>query len=109
MVDAIQVRQRPWKTVLLLCGKCARKMDGGYGPKGRDTLRDALRSELLAKGLRRQVQIIETRCLGVCPKKAVTALNPSQLSTILTVPRKTPAGEALALLLDGNCGEREGL
>jgi len=104
MVDAIQVRQRPWKTVLLLCGKCARKLDGGYGPKGRDTLRDALRAELSDRGLRRQIQIIETRCMSVCPKKAITALNASEPGTILFVPRKTPPNEALALLLGRNCG-----
>jgi predicted metal-binding protein len=104
MVDAIQVRQRPWNTVLLLCGKCARKMDGGYGPKGKDTLRSALRTELSAKGLRRQVRIIETSCIGVCPKKAVTALNASEPTTLLTVPRKTPSDATLALLLRGNYG-----
>jgi predicted metal-binding protein len=103
MADDIQFRPTPWTTVLLLCGKCSSKMDGGYGPKGKDTLRNALRTELSAKGLRRQVRIIETRCMGVCPKKAVTALNASEPSTILTVPRKTPSEEVLALLLGGNC------
>jgi predicted metal-binding protein len=100
----IGTRPTPWKTFLLLCGKCARKMDGGYGPKGKDTLRSALRTELSAKGLRRQVRIIETRCMGVCPKRAVTALNASQPGTILTLPRKTPPENALALLLVRNCG-----
>lgn len=88
--------------MLLLCGKCARKMDGGYGPNGKDTLKNALQTELSAKGLRRQVRIIETRCMGVCPKKSVTALNASEPSKILTIPRKTPSKEALALFLSGN-------
>jgi predicted metal-binding protein len=79
-------------------------MDGGYGPKGKDTLRSALRTELSAKGLRRQVRIIETRCMGVCPKRAVTVLNASQPDSILTLPRKTPPEKAVALLLGGNCG-----
>ena len=77
-------------------------MDGGYGPKGNDTLRSALRTELSSKGLRRQVRIIETRCMGICPKKAVTALNAANPDTVLTVPRNTHPEDALALLLDGN-------
>ena len=30
--DDIRSRSTPAKTNVLLCGKCARKMDGGYGP-----------------------------------------------------------------------------
>jgi predicted metal-binding protein len=104
MADPIGIRPTPWKTILLLCGKCARKVDGGYGPKGKDALRSALRTELSAKGLRRQVRIIETRCMGICPNGAVTALNAAKPDTILTVPRKTDPEDALALLLDGNYG-----
>ena len=104
MADPIGIRATPWRTILLLCGKCARKMDGGYGPKGDDTLRSALRTELSDRGLRRQVRIIETRCVGVCPKRAVTALNAAKPDKLLTVPRKTHPADALALLLDGNRG-----
>ncbi len=101
----IGVRPTRWKTILLLCGKCARKMDGGYGPNGKHTLRSVLRMELSATGLRRQVRIIETRCMGICPRKAVTALNAAKPEAILTVPRKTPPEAVLPLLLsDGNRG-----
>jgi predicted metal-binding protein len=102
MAHPVGTRSTPWKTIVLVCGKCARKLDGGFGPKGNDTLRAAMRMELSERGLRRQVRIIETRCMGVCPKKAVTALNASAPGTILTVPRKTPVAEALTLLLDGD-------
>jgi predicted metal-binding protein len=95
----IQSRATPWKTVLLVCGKCTRKMDGGYGPKGKDTLRSVLRSRLADSGRRRQIQVIETRCMDICPKKAVTALNTENPGTILTIPRKTCADEVLARLL----------
>ncbi|OJW25788.1 MAG: hypothetical protein BGO51_17450 [Rhodospirillales bacterium 69-11] len=98
-------RPTPWTTVLLLCGKCGRKMDGGYGPKGKETLRTALRAELKAGGHGRAVRIIETRCLGVCPKKAVTALNASRPARLLVVPNRTPAAEALADLLRAGDGE----
>ncbi len=67
-------------------------MNGGYGPKGKDTLKSALRSELAEKGQRRLVRVIETRCMGICPKKAVTALNAEDPGTILTIPRKIGCG-----------------
>jgi (2Fe-2S) ferredoxin len=76
-------------------------MKGGYGPKGKDTLKSALRSELAERGQRRQVRVVETRCMGVCPKKAVTVLNADRPGTIFTVPRKTDADAVLASLMDG--------
>jgi hypothetical protein len=27
----IRTRPTPWKTIILLCGKCSSKLDGGYG------------------------------------------------------------------------------
>jgi predicted metal-binding protein len=79
-------------------------MDGGYGPKGKDTLRTALRTELTKTGRRRQFRIIETRCIGICPKKAVTAINADRPGTILTVPAKTTSDEVLARLISGTEG-----
>ncbi|MBS0638261.1 MAG: (2Fe-2S) ferredoxin domain-containing protein [Acetobacteraceae bacterium] len=74
-------------------------MDGGYGPEKKQTLRSALRSELKAQGHGRSVRIIETRCMGLCPKKAVTALNASAPTRLLTIPRGTPVVEALAQVM----------
>jgi hypothetical protein len=74
-------------------------MDGGYGHKGRETLRQALRTELAARGRGREVRIMETRCLGLCPKKAVTAINAGAPGVIVTVPRKTAPDAALDLIL----------
>jgi predicted metal-binding protein len=94
----IETRPTPWNTILLVCGKCTRKIDGGYGSKGKDTHKAALRSCLAKRGQRRQVRVIETRCMGICPKQAVTALNPANPGTILTVPRKTEIAAVLARL-----------
>jgi len=99
MLHLIRVRPTPWKTVILLCGKCTRKMDGGYGSKGRDTLRTVLRDALRVTGHRRDVRIIETRCMGICPKKAVTALNASRPGRILTIPKGTATDEVMAQLM----------
>jgi predicted metal-binding protein len=91
----IRASPTPWQSIILLCGKCARKLDGGYGPKKDSTLRSALRMALKDAGHRRDVRIIETRCLGICPKKAVTAVNASRPGTIFVIPVSTPPAEAL--------------
>jgi hypothetical protein len=75
-------------------------MNGGYGRKGRETLRTALRSGLRAEGFKRGVRVIEMRCIGICPKNAVTALNASRPDKILTIPKGTASEEALAQLVD---------
>ena len=82
-------------------------MDGGYGKKKQHTLRSVLRAELKATGRGRRVRIIETSCMGICPKKAVTALNASQPERILTIPKGISAATALASLMPAD-GSRYG-
>ena len=96
----IRTRPTPWKTIILLCGKCASKLDGGYGPKKDDTLRSALRRALKNAGHRRDVRIIGTRCMGICPKKAVIAINASRPATIFVVPVGTPAEDVLHIFAE---------
>jgi predicted metal-binding protein len=74
-------------------------MDGGYGSTGKDTLRRVLRDALRVKSRRRDVRIIETRCMGICPKRAVTALNASHPGRILMIPKGTATDEAMAQLM----------
>jgi predicted metal-binding protein len=99
MPDLIRARPTPWKTVILVCGKCSRKIDGGFGPNRKDTLRTVLRDALRVKGHRRDVRIIETRCMGICPKRAVTALNASRPGRILTIPKGAATDEVMAQLM----------
>jgi hypothetical protein len=96
MPNPIRARPTPWKTVILLCGKCARKMNGGYGSKGEDRLRTVLKDALREKGHRRDVRNVETRCVGTCPRNAVTALNASHPDIILTIPKGTATDEVMA-------------
>jgi predicted metal-binding protein len=98
MVEPIISRSTAWRTVILTCGKCARKMNGGYGPKGKDTLRTALNTALREAGHRREIHIVETRCMGICPKKATTMLNASRPDAIMTVPKGTPVAAVMGLL-----------
>ena len=65
-----------WTGTLLVCGKCSKKLDGGFGPKGREPLGKALRRHLgLKKGRKAATGIVEVKCLGICPKGAVTVID----------------------------------
>jgi hypothetical protein len=75
-------------------------MNGGYGANGKEALRTALWAELKARGYKRGVRVIETRCLGICPKRAVTALNARKPGRILTMPEGASADEALTQLVE---------
>ena len=68
--------------------------------KGKETLRNVLRDAFRIKGRRRDVRIIETKCMGICPKKAATALNASQPDRILTVPKAIATDVAMAQLMN---------
>lgn len=65
-----------WSSTLLLCKKCSKKLDGGFGPKGRTPLAKALRQHLgLKKGRKGRAGIVEVKCLGICPRGAVTVID----------------------------------
>ena len=65
-----------WSSTLLVCKKCSKKLDGGFGPKGRTPLAKALRKHLgLKKGRKGRAGIVDVKCLGVCPRGAVTVVD----------------------------------
>ena len=88
----------PWTDILLVCRKCSKKLDGGFGPEGEDTLPRALKHALRATGRRRTVRVIETKCLGLCPKGAVTVLPSRTPSTMFAVPKGADAAVLLRVL-----------
>jgi predicted metal-binding protein len=76
-----------WSNAILVCSKCSKKLDGGFGPKGRAPLAKALRKHLgLKKGRKGAAGIVEVKCLGVCPRGAVTVVNGAQAREWLLVP-----------------------
>jgi predicted metal-binding protein len=78
-----------WSTSVLVCAKCSKKLDGGFGPKGRTPLAKALRKHLgLRKGRKGAAGIVEVKCLGVCPRGAVTVVNGAASREWLLVPER---------------------
>lgn len=65
-----------WRNAVLICRKCEKKLDGGFGPDGDQRLAKALRRHLaVGKGRKASAGIVEVSCLGICPKGAVTVIN----------------------------------
>lgn len=80
------VRAR-WRKTVLVCRKCSKKMEGGFGPKD-ERLAKALRREADAgKGRKASAGIVEVDCLGVCPKQAVVVVDGDRPGDWLLVRR----------------------
>ena len=86
----------PWQDLILVCGKCSKKLGGGFGVDGDESLARALKHALRRAGRRRTVRVIETKCLGLCPKGAVTVLPGGQHGAMLAVARGTDPALVLA-------------
>lgn len=97
-MKTIEAVPTPWRDVVLVCGKCTRKLEGGFGKKRRHSLRATLKEALHEAGRRRQVRVAETGCLGLCPRKAVSLLQASRPERLHAVPAGTDMGDVLALL-----------
>lgn len=98
--DPIGLHPTPWRDVVLVCRKCVRKLDGeGFGPERDQALPRALKAELRQAGRRRDVQVVETKCLGLCPKGAVSVMAGHRPGQLLAVAPGTPAQAILARLL----------
>ncbi len=90
--------QSNWSNAVLVCAKCSKKLDGGFGPKGKQSLGKALRKQLhLKKGRKAAAGIVDVKCLGVCPRGAVTVINGAASREWILVPAgadlDTVAGE----------------
>ncbi len=89
-----------WERALLVCGKCSGKVDGGFGADGRVPLAKALRKELgVGKGRKARIGVTEVKCLGVCPKRAVVAIDTADPRNWHIVPAGTPVAEVARTLL----------
>jgi len=65
-----------WSNAILVCAKCSKRLGGGFGKKGGQSLAKALRKQLGIKRFRKSpVGVVEVKCLGVCPRGAVTLVD----------------------------------
>ena len=88
-----------WSGAVLVCGKCSKKIDGGFGKKGRTPLAKVLRKILgLKKGRTAPLGVVETRCLGVCPRGAVALIDGRDPHRWLVVPQGADVAELAARL-----------
>lgn len=79
-----------WGQTILVCAKCSKKLKGGFGAKGRTPLAKALRKHLgLKKGRKAEAGIVEVKCMGVCPRGAVTVVDAGGPREWLLVPKGT--------------------
>ncbi len=68
------VRAR-WTKAVLVCAKCSKKLDTGFGDADRP-LAKALRRHLkLRSGPKGAAGIVEVKCLDVCPKGAIVVVD----------------------------------
>lgn len=91
-----------WTGAILVCGKCSKKIDGGFGPKGHTRLAKALRGEPgFGKGRKAGIGVVETKCLGICPKAAVTVVDSRRPGEWLVVPEGADVAELARSFREG--------
>ncbi|MBB5715361.1 (2Fe-2S) ferredoxin domain-containing protein [Sphingomonas aerophila] len=93
-----QVRSH-WTGAVLVCGKCSKKLGGGFGRKGRTPLAKALRRALgLGKGRKATLGVVETQCLKLCPKLAVAMVDTRRPGDWMIVPEGAAVEDVLDAL-----------
>lgn len=86
-----------WTSAVLVCAKCSKKLDGGFGDKGGTALDKALRKRL-GKGRKASIGVTAVKCLGVCPKGAVTVIDSRRPQEWMIVRAGTPVEQVVAQL-----------
>ncbi len=91
-----------WREVVMVCRKCSRKLDGGFGPDGDERFAKALRGSLgerrKVKARRRHVAVVEVGCLDICPKRAVVVVKGSEPGRVELVPEGAGMDEVVQRL-----------
>ncbi|WP_269716612.1 (2Fe-2S) ferredoxin domain-containing protein [Caulobacter sp. NIBR2454] len=101
MKPRIKQVRADWTDVVLVCRKCSKKLDGGFGQKGDQRLAKALRRELGAgKGDDRKAAaaVIEVDCFDICPKGAVVTVNAASPGAWRVIPRGAAMAEVVESL-----------
>lgn len=88
-----------WAAAVIVCAKCEKKLGGGFGKDGDQRL-----SKLLAKragggkGRKAGLGVIASKCLKLCPKRAVTVIDGAHPDEWLVIEAGTPIEEVEARL-----------
>lgn len=100
-VDALRVS---WDSVLLVCRQCAKRSSGPADLKTKSVVK-ALRSG--AKASKPMPRVVQTSCLGPCPKRAMTvaSIGPGRQTQVWAVRSES---EALAVgsMAIGKAGDK---
>jgi len=99
-----------WSGAILVCSKCSKRLGGGFGPRGKTGLGKALRKRFgLKKGRKSRVGLVEVKCLGVCPRAAVTLVDTRHPDVWRLVPKGADVdalGRDLGLLAEDQAPRR---
>jgi len=97
MPSESRLEPAPWSDVVVICTKCAAKL--GRGHKGKTELRGEVKHALKKRGLK-DIRVVETSCLDLCPKGGQTVATTRQMAKgKLTVVGPDADGEAVVKLL----------
>lgn len=88
-----------WGSAVLICKKCTKKVDGGFGDKGKTSLAKLLKKEI-GRGRKAPMGVIEVKCLGICPKNAVTVIDTRRPREWMVIRAGTPVAQVKALLTE---------
>lgn len=87
------------ETLVAICRKCSKKLGGGFGDGGKQSLAKALKHDLdLPKWKRSPVRLVETGCMKLCPKGAVAVATSRDARLVHIIPGGTPVVEVAAHL-----------
>jgi len=93
----LPIRAR-WHRCILVCRRCERKLDGGFGDNGDKALSRLLRRHAGGKGRKARFGVVSTECFKLCPRKAVTMVDAAQPDRWLVVGKGTPIADVIARL-----------
>ncbi|MCQ8279111.1 hypothetical protein NFI95_11720 [Acetobacteraceae bacterium KSS8] len=101
----ITVARGPWTTCVLLCGKCGKKLDGGFGDKRDESLASVLKQLLRDREQRKWVRVIQVGCLDICPRGGIAAMRGDAPGEMMIIPAGMDAASIAQRLIGGGLTE----
>ncbi len=99
MSGDVRTHRSRWRESVLICRKCSKKLRGGFGKKGKRTLRGLLKDVYGdAKGRRAEIGIVEVPCFKLCPKRAVSVALGSKPGALFEVAERAAIEDVIAAL-----------